>query len=320
MNTNLLNKAKAILSDRRIKERIEAENRKKEIYNQIPRIKEIDDEISALGISLVKSAVNGENYQSALAELQKSSQRLLEEKCELLVSSGYPYNYLDIHKNCPKCGDEGYVGYKMCSCLKELYKEAAYKAAHLPVLMDKQSFKTFNIDYYPDSDEDPSPRKIMETVLAYCKRYARTFSAKSTNILMYGGTGLGKTFLSSCIAKELIENDKSVYYQPAYRIFSMFEERKFSNSDNEIFNIQIKYIYDSDLLIIDDLGTELVTAYTAQILFDLINTRINSGKKIIISTNLSLEDIETIYSPRISSRLVGNFDFLEFVGDDIRNM
>lgn len=320
MNNNLFSKAKAEFEDKKLQKRIQLEKNIKSIYTKIPRIKEIDDEISNLGITLAKQILLKNNALDAAEKMRSLSTELLKEKKDLLKKNNYPSDFLDLKTDCPLCNDEGYVDGKICSCLNKIYKETVYRAANLPVLMDTQSFDTFNLEYYPDSDDEYSPRKIMGYILQYCKSYSETFGKDSDNILMYGGTGLGKTFLSSCIAKKVIEADFSVYYQPAYRIFSLFESNKFTNVQDEATTLQIKYIFDSDLLIIDDLGTELVTTYTAEVLFDLINTRINSGKKTIINSNLNLQEIETIYSARISSRLIGNYTHLEFVGDDIRKM
>ena len=320
MNNTLFKKAQDMLSTIKLKNKLIHEERTKEIYSKIQRIAEIDKEISNLGISLTRSMLAKKNSDEALEEFKKGASKLNMEKCELLVANGCKPDYLDEVFSCSMCHDEGYVDGKLCSCLENLYKELVYKAANLPILMDEQSFDTFNLDYYEDNDDEFSPRKTMEIIFNFCKNYALTFADDSKNLLMYGGTGLGKTMLSSCIAKEVIDKGFKVYYQPAYRIFSLFESNKFSNEQDEAIKAQIKYIFNSDLLIIDDLGSELVTTYTAEVLFDLINTRINSGKKTIINTNLSLEDLETIYSPRISSRLTGNYTHLEFTGDDIRKM
>lgn len=320
MNNTLFKKAQDILSARKLNNKIIQEERKKEIYSKFQRIAEIDKEISVLALTLTKDMLTKKNTEDALNQFKKGSSKLNMEKCELLVENGYPANYLDEIFSCKKCKDEGYEDGKICECLENLYKELVYKAANLPILMDEQSFDTFNLDYYEDNEDELAPRKVMEVVYNYCRNYADTFSLESDNLLMYGGTGLGKTMLSSCIAKEVIDKGFKVYYQPAYRIFSLFESNKFTNEQDEAVKAQIKYIFNSDLLIIDDLGTELVTTYTAEVLFDLINTRINSGKKTIINTNLSLEDIETIYSARISSRLMGNYKRLLLIGDDIRKM
>lgn len=320
MNNSLFKKAQDILSARKLNNKIVQEDRRKEIYSKIMRIAEIDREIANLALSLTKNMLAKKNTEDALNQFKEGSSKLNMEKCELLVENGYTPDYLDEVFTCEKCKDEGYADGKMCECLENLYKELVYKAANLPILMDEQSFDTFNLDYYEDSDDDLSPKKVMSAIYNFCRNYADTFSATSDNLLLLGGTGLGKTMLSSCIAKEVIEKGFKVYYQPAYRIFSLFESNKFTSEQDEAIKAQIKYISESDLLIIDDLGTELVTTYTAEVLFDLINTRINSGKKTIINTNLSLEDIETIYSARISSRLLGNYKRLLLIGDDIRRM
>ena len=141
---------------------------------------------------------------------------------------------------------------------------------------------------------------------------------KSGNLFLYGGTGLGTTFMSSCIAKIVLEKGYSVFYQPAYKIFPIFEELRFGDRDKDILRMQTDEIFKTDLLIIDDLGTELTTSYTAEVFFDLLNSRMNDKKQTIINTNLSLADMQGIYSERITSRIIGNFTQLKFYGNDIR--
>ncbi len=290
------------------------------IYKIIPEIKDIDAKLSSLGISLTKVVMNGGDSADAIGKLKEESMKLNMRRCELLVEKGYPVDYLDIKYECSVCNDEGVVNGRRCECFINKLKEEAFKSANLPVIMDSQSFETFNLDYYPDDDGDPSSKEIMSYVLKICRNYTENFNESSKNLLFTGGTGLGKTFLSSCIAKELIGKGVSVYYQPAYKIFPLFEQIKFNEEFDENAKMQIDFIRNFDLLIIDDLGTELVTTYTAEVLFDLINTRFNENKKTIISTNLSLTELKDIYSERVSSRIIGNYLMLKFAGNDIRLM
>lgn len=302
----------------RTKNEAEKNKRTLEIYNKIPEIKRIDAEILKQGSEFAKFVLSKKSVEFDVDSFKTKLNELNETKIELLVANGYDVTYLDDKFNCELCKDTGVSDGKYCSCFKTKLREYAYSEANLPILMDKRSFDDFNIDLYPDNNSPLSPNKTMSLIYDECKSYAFDFSDDSGNLLLYGGTGLGKTFLSSCIAKVVLDKEKSVYYQPSYRIFNIFEENKFGNGDKEILKMQISDIYDADLLIIDDLGTEMVTAYTSEVLFDLINTRINSGKSMIISTNLSLSELENLYSPRITSRLQGNFIPLKFSGEDIR--
>ena len=290
-----------------------------EVYDKVKEIKEIDAEILKLGSEFAKSVLAKKVQIVSVYELKDKLNKLNARKIELLVDNGYDMSYLDDIFECDICKDTGVVDGKYCECYKNKIKEYAYLESNLPLLMDKRSFDDFNLELYPDDGSELSPKVMMTMIFEECKTYAYEFGKNSGNLLFYGGTGLGKTFLSSCIAKVVLDNGASVFYQPAYRIFNIFEENKFgTETDKSLLKLQISDIYESDLLIIDDLGTEMITAYTSEILFDLINTRMNNNKSMIISTNLSFSELEKVYSPRITSRLQGNFTPLKFCGEDIR--
>lgn len=294
----------------------ERELHKRELYKRIPRLEQIDRELQKIGLNLVAKAFQAEDGEAYLKNMQQRTLTLQMEKCELLIKNAYPQDYLDIHYHCNICKDTGYTDKGYCTCFKKALADEAIKVANLPVMMDTQSFDTFRLDVYPEKD-----RESMESVLKLCRQFSDEFEpANGKNLFLYGATGLGKTFLSSCIAKAVLQKGYGVYYQPAYRIFRVFEEYKFNEDDKKILKMQMERIMNTDLLIIDDLGTEMVTAYTAEVLFDLINTRMNTRQSTIISTNLDFSDMETIYSARIASRVVGNYFLLEFTGEDIREM
>ncbi len=316
----LYRKVKTFYEDRKLQKRQELVDKTQEIYRQIPRIEEIDQEIQKQGIMLSRAVLDKKDTQETFARMRENTLKLNMEKCELLVANGYPSDYLMPKYECGICKDEGFVKGRMCSCFSNMLRKEAYLASNLPLVMDKQSFDTFDLSLYPDTGEGMTPKEIMSMVLQVCRDYARDFGKNNENLLMYGGTGLGKTFLSSCIAKSVLEQGYSVFYQPSYKIFGIFEDNKFGNENKELLRAQMNDIYKTDLLIIDDLGTELVTAYTAEVLFDLLNTRLNSKKKTIINTNLNMSDMEKIYSPRITSRMIGNYTRLKFCGEDIRRM
>ena len=284
-----------------------------EIYERIPEIAETDREISMLAVKFTRSLANKTSPEENLKIFREESKRLNVYKKELLVKNGYSEDYLEEDVICSLCNDNGFSDGKMCSCFEKRIVEEIHKNSNLPLVMDKQSFDTFNLNYYSD-EGNPSPRRIMSSVKKMCCEYAENFSAESPNLLFYGGTGLGKTFLSSCIAKKVMDKGASVFYQSAYKIFSMFDKIKFDGEKDEL------NAYDVDLLVIDDLGTEFITSYTAEVLFDLVNTRLNSGKKTIINTNLGPEELEKIYSSRITSRLFCDYIPVEFYGNDIRRI
>ena len=315
---SVVKKVQNYYNDLKIANQSRRDRLEQEIYEKIPEIKEIDRMLSGVNAKIAQAAVSGGDVALLISEIRTENERMQGEKIKLLKKHGYPEDYLEPKYGCTTCSDSGYIDGKICRCFEKKLKEEAYKESNLPLVMAENSFENVNLDYYSDEGEQPTPRMRMMAILKVCRRYAENFGENSENLLMCGGTGLGKTLMSSCIAKKVLESGASVYYQPAYRIFQLFEEYKFEDSRKDALKVQIDDIFGSDLLIIDDLGTELATSYTAEVLFDLLNTRINNRKKMIINTNLDYDKLETIYSPRITSRLSGEFRHLEFVGDDIR--
>ncbi|MBQ2897002.1 MAG: ATP-binding protein [Clostridia bacterium] len=314
----IFNKVTNDFQDKRNEKKRLLHERETEIYQKIPNIEKIDADLRKFGLKLTRSVMGGAEVGKSVEEIRKESQKLSEIKCEELVKNGFEPDYLLIKYDCDLCKDEGYIDGVMCKCFEKAIKEEAYKYSNLPLMMDERTFEDFNLELYPDDGTETSPKNIMEAVFEYCKEYAFGFNEKSENLLLYGGTGLGKTFMSSCIAKTVLEKGYSVFYQPAYKIFPIFEELRFGDRDKEILRMQIDEIFKTDLLIIDDLGTELTTSYTAEVFFDLLNSRMNDKKKTIINTNLSLSDMQGVYSERITSRIIGNFTQLKFYGEDIR--
>ncbi|MBO5454050.1 MAG: ATP-binding protein [Clostridia bacterium] len=299
--------------------KLKQSNRISEVHEKIPQIAEADREISMLAVKFTRSLAAGSDAVENVKIFREECDRINAFKKELLLKNGYSEDYLDEEISCTLCNDAGFYDGKMCQCFENRIIEEIRKNSNLPLVMDKQSFDTFNLNYYSD-EGNPSPRLIMGAVKSMCEDYAQNFSDESPNLLFYGGTGLGKTFLSSCIAKKVMDKGASVFYQSAYKIFSMFDKIKFDDEKDELVKFHTDNAYDVDLLVIDDLGTEFITSYTAEVLFDLINTRFNSGKKTIINTNLGPEELEKIYSARITSRLFGDYMPIEFYGNDIRRI
>lgn len=285
-------------------------------YNQVPRLRQIDLELRR-SMALAAQAVftQGGDARAAMEQVKEANLALQAER-QLLVDASFPKGYLDESPICPHCGGSGYVGSTMCGCLRELCRQEQQK--ELSVLAcGEGSFDTFRLDYYPDR-VDPqlgvSPRAVMQKNLQLCRRYAEHFG--SGNLLFVGGTGLGKTFLSACIAREVASQGHSVAYETAAHLFSKLERNRF-NPDEES-RAAVRKLETCDLLIIDDLGTELPGNFVTAALYNLLNDRLLAGKPMVISTNLTVEELKNRYSPQIASRLQGSFQRLVFVGEDIR--
>ena len=289
-----------------------------EAYEKVPRLKGID---LALRRSMVLAAqvafTQGKDPAVTMEEVKAANLSLQAER-EALLAANFPPNWLDDSPICPHCGGNGYVGAVMCSCLRELCRQEQ-KQELRQLTTGAERFDAFRLDYY-SAQNDPtfgaSPRLLMERNLQICKKYAETFGADSGNLLFVGGTGLGKTFLSACIANEAAEKGASVAYESAPNLFAKLSKNQFEGDDAT--RADCARLTDSDLLIIDDLGTELTNAFVIASLYSLVNERLLSGKSMIISTNLNIDEIAQRYSPQIASRLAGSFRGLTFLGSDIR--
>lgn len=323
LDGKLLYNAKARLEEKRKAKAAENIRRTEEVYRANPKVRNIDIQLKSLVMDAIGQAISrGADPEGAVDALRDESMYLQEERAKEIAAAGFPADYLDSEYNCPKCRDTGYDGTRLCSCLMELYREEQVRDLSKLLNIGSDTFDNFNLDWYSD-EADPklgiSPRSNMEIVYEICVSYARRFGSSSPNLFMHGGTGLGKTFLSTCIAKVVSENGFSVVYDTAGSVFSKFEEEKFSRAaDPDEVRSDIRRYMTCDLLILDDLGTEMTTSFTVSALYSLINTRITSGKKTVISTNLSPDEIYRRYSPQIASRLEGEFQVLPFYGRDIR--
>ncbi len=295
---------------RRREESIAAlERRRTEAYKKDPKIRAIDAELSRKYRELITSAFGGK--APSKKETRAVAVDHLAARAELLVQSGFPVDYLELKYHCSKCSDEGFIQGKMCSCYRKALNKEAASRTKLAKLMEVQTFKTFKLDLYP---EENGVRKGMERIFNRVKDYAENFSEKSGNLLFTGGTGVGKTFLSSAVARHVIDKGFSVVYDSIANIVADFEAVKFNKENRNLDK------YDScDLLIIDDLGTEMVTQFTESVVYTLINNRINMRKPMIVSTNIDADRINEMYSQSIVSRLSGEFLVLPFRGHDLRN-
>ena len=256
-------------------------------------------------------------------ELEAENLALQARRRELLTANGFPADYLDPIFNCPRCRDTGWQGEKMCDCLLRLYKQEQTEELSPLLRRGDETFDSFRLDYYsPEAapGEARSPREQMRTVLNICRAWAGSFGPGSPNLLFTGAPGLGKTFLSAAIARVVSASGAGVAYDTATALLGAYEREKFSRDEDERADAasRVRQLTTCDLLILDDLGTEMTTAFTQSALYSLLDGRLRAGKKTIVSTNLSRADIEGRYGAALASRLAGEYEWLEFRGRDVR--
>jgi DNA replication protein len=298
-----------------------AETRRKELQTVIPELSGIDSALSGVGMGMFKLAMelSGQALEDAIKRLSDENEQLSADRASLLVSRGYPADYDRIKYECSVCLDTGFVGTKLCSCMRKALVLAGYDSSGIGKLIRTQSFDTFDPER---QNRDPRAYESLKRNLDYCRSYAAKFSSStSENLLFMGSTGLGKTHLSTAVAKEIIELGFDVVYDTAQNIFADFEYERFGrsyggDSDDEPQRT-LKY-FGCDLLIIDDLGTELSNQFTVACLYNIVNTRVNRGSPTIINTNLGRDELRRRYADRITSRLFGEFTLMMFTGSDVR--
>lgn len=289
-----------------------------EVYAKVPELKSLDDSISVLSVQQARKLLNGDTH--ALDNLKQELSALSDRKKKLLLSNGFSTDYLLPTYECNDCHDTGYVENEKCHCFKKAIIELLYTQSNLTELLELENFNTFSFDYYSNNHIDPktglSSLATMQKALTYCHEFVTEFGKTFSNLFMYGDTGVGKTFLSHCIAKELIESTYSVIYFTSFELFDIFEKTRFEK--DKTAELMYDHIFNCDLLIIDDLGTELSNSFTTSQLFLCLNERLLRKKPTIISTNLSLDSFHDIYSERTFSRISSNYTMLRLIGDDIR--
>ena len=309
---------------KRDKAESDLELRKNDVYSQIPEFKKLDDEISKVGLQLAKLVLqNPSNKEKIILETKKKMDELKSQKKELLTKYKVPNGYLEIQHDCNICKDKGFLdnGHK-CNCLKQEIINEAYKMSNISRMLEKENFTTLDTSIF-SSEKDPesniSPQQNMLQIVSICESFILDFDKDNgENLLFYGDTGLGKTFMCNCIAKSLLDKGHLVIYQTAFKMFEIIEDYKFKNADSHISKENYENLFDCDLLIIDDLGTELTNSFTNSELFNILNTRLLSGKKTIISTNLSPMQLGSNYAQRIFSRIFDRFKMVKFIGKDLR--
>ncbi|MDO4307999.1 MAG: ATP-binding protein [Eubacteriales bacterium] len=305
-------------SRRQAQSRYDLEQRRTAAYKAIPRLQEIDREVASLSASKARALLGGGD--EGLDDLKDAIASLSAERTELLAAGGYPADHLEPHYVCPLCQDTGYINSRKCTCFKRAEIELLYAQSNLKEIIEKENFDHFSFDCYSDTiKNDATGLSARETALrAYhtARSFVREFDSRFRNLFIYGNTGVGKTFLSHCIARELLKSAHCVLYFSAFDLFDMLAQSAFSkkaeSTDNENF------IFDCDLLIIDDLGTELTNSFVSSQLFLCINERIMRRKSTIISTNMKLEDFSDTYSERTFSRIASNYQMVKLIGKDIR--
>lgn len=287
-------------------------------YQQVPRLQEIDRLLRQTMAETMRAAFSsGENVQAAIEGIKEKNLSLQQER-QALIDANFQPGWLEETGICSRCGGSGYIGSTMCTCLKQLCLEEQEKELTL-LAGSEASFADFRLDYYANATDPQlgvNVRTVMAKTLDTCRQYARNFGTNPGNLLFSGDTGLGKTFLSACIAKEVAANGYSVAYESAVHLLTNMERAKFENDEEA--REKVKKYTSCDLLIVDDLGTEIVGQFTLTALYTLINDRILQGKATIISTNLTTDGIARRYNPQIASRLRGNFQRVAFIGEDIR--
>lgn len=302
------------------KEDRESENRQHlvEAYAKVPRIKEIDLELRRTMARAAQAAfLQGSDGRDLLEQVRQSNLELQQERVFLAMEHFEP-GYLDDGPICDNCGGSGYIGTNMCSCLLELCRQEQKKEVSI-LSGSKETFGQFRLDYYSDQYDSrfgASPRILMERNFQYIRRYAQTFSLQSDNLLFVGSTGLGKTFLAACVARAVADRGYSVAYETAAHLFAKLEQARFNPTEDS--RREAAKLTDCDLLIIDDLGTEMPSQFVTASLYSLLNDRILAGKPMLITTNLNDTEMSRRYSPQIASRIYGGFTGKTFVGEDIR--
>ena len=276
----------------------------------IPGGREIEEILSKTGLRIME-AISAPDREKALAAVRKENEMLVARRAALLTFNNLPADYCDAHYICPDCFDTGYRDGKVCTCMKELLYRAQAEFSGLGMLLSRQSFENFETAYYPDSAR-------AEGILKFCREYAETCVEKGRNLLFLGGTGLGKTHLSTAIADRVMKNGGSVVYESAPNIFADFQYERFGRGFSDQSASRTEKYFSSDLLIIDDLGSEMINQFTVSALYNLLNTRLVGGKPILINTNLSQKELRDHYESRITSRIFGEFTLILLEGKDIR--
>ncbi|MGN0349807.1 MAG: ATP-binding protein [Roseburia sp.] len=287
-------------------------------YRRIPRLKEIDDAIASCSVAQAKRLLDGD--QAALDDLRSQLLAYRAKKADLLATHGFPADYFTPVYTCADCKDTGFINGKRCHCFQQAAINLVYTQSNLKDILQKENFRTFSFAYYSDSVINPatgmSALMTAKDAVAKCHAFIDSFDDTFSNLYLYGDTGVGKTFLSNCVAKELMDGGYSVIYFTAFQLFDILSKGVFQKDADAIAAHQ--NIFNCDLLILDDLGTELTNSFTTSQLFLCLNERILRRKSTIISTNLGMNQLADLYSERVLSRISSSYTLIKLFGDDIR--
>lgn len=298
----------------------EQDARLSEVYGKIPQIEALTDEIAADMAEAGRCLIKGD--RAGAERLKNEAARLKEQKLLYLRRNGYPDDYLDMHYRCPDCRDTGYADGKKCHCFRKMEIDILYDQSNIREVLERENFDTLTMEYYDreriDEKTGMTVYDYMSEVIRECREYVERFSEEKGSILFTGDTGCGKTFLSNCIARELILRCFSVVYLTATDLFDILSESRFSRREEQESSDRAAYILECDLLIIDDLGTELINTFTSSQLFYCINERLNRKKGTIISTNLTPGRLQDEFTERVASRILNQYKILPLLGDDVR--
>ena len=293
------------------KSRRDAQQRLAYVYDHIPSYRELDDAVAEVSVSQGRKMLSGD--PDAMEDLRDRLAELSGRKAQLLEDHGLPVDYLEPVYECPDCRDTGYVDGRKCHCFQEAMITLLYEQSNIREMLRSENFDSLSYEYY-EGDDLARFKKAVNT----CHNFIKNFNSDYHNLFFYGTVGTGKSFLSGCIAKELIESGHSVIYFSATALFDLLSRNSFDPKSREELRTAYADLYQCDLLIVDDLGTELTNQFVTSQLFSLLNERHMGKKATIISTNLSLEELRNRYSERIFSRVTSNYEICKLSGQDIR--
>lgn len=277
--------------------------RRNELYEKVPELKEVNKAVSQAMMKVFDG--------TAVNDIKKELIEIDEKKHQILKKAGYGADALEDIHSCKICGDEGFYDGSPCSCYLKLIREEAYKLSNLELRIEKENFSTYNENIFSD-------KEVAARQKNYVMRYCNPNEETALNLLFIGSTGTGKTFLSSCIAKEFLDTGRSVLYLSATALLEAIDKAKFEKSDSDFYEEYIDFVENCDLLIVDDLGTEYSFGYPQSRLFDILESRTVNGRRTVISTNLSTDELTSKYSPRFYSRIMQDYQILLFKGKDFR--
>ena len=311
----IFEEARVELERRRVTAESAAEEQLELFYQRCPEARDVRDAIGRNAAGAARAVVQGGNVRAEMEKLHDRARELNAEYDRLLAKAGLSREDISPQYTCPRCKDTGFVDGKLCDCFRQLQRSIAYERLSMDVPLEKCTFSSFALSYYKD---DPKAYRQMEKILETCKSYAKKFRKSSPSLLFKGSTGLGKTHLSLAIAGEVIAKGYGVIYGSAQSFAVSLEKERFDRREQEDTEDTHSQLLSCDLLILDDLGAEFPSSYVSAALYDILNSRMLANKPTIISTNLSMAELQNRYGERFASRITGYYGKLEFLGSDIR--